>query len=133
MDEMIGITRDDFDVNTMIRKVKRPSDGAIVTFLGVARDDGIDYLEIEAYEEGAVAELESIRNETLDQFHVDSVLIVHRIGRIGIGGNILLVIVGAGHRKEGFTACEYIIDRIKQTVPIWKKETGERGEHWIVG
>lgn len=130
---MVSVTRDDFDVNAVIDRVRSPDMGALVTFLGVVRDDGIDVMELEAYEEVAVKEMEAIRDEAFEQFPIMAVEIIHRIGRFQVGENILLIVVGAGHRGEAFDACEYIIDRIKQSVPIWKKEIGKDGERWVPG
>lgn len=108
--------------------------GALVTFLGVVRDDGgIEEMELEAYEEVAVKELEAIRDEAFRKFPIGAVEIVHRIGRLRVGENILLIVVGAGHRKEAFDACEYILERIKQSVPIWKKEIRSEGERRVPG
>jgi molybdopterin synthase catalytic subunit len=131
---MISVTRDDFDVNEVIGQVRRPDMGALVTFLGVVRDDGgIDVMELEAYEEVAVREMEAIRDEAFERFPIMAVEIIHRIGRLRVGENILLIVVGAGHRKEAFDACEHILERIKESVPIWKKEIGEGGERWVPG
>jgi molybdopterin synthase catalytic subunit len=130
---MISVTRDDFDVNAVIDRVRRPDMGALVTFLGVVRDDGIEVMDLEAYEEVAVKEMETIRDEAFAEFPIEAVDIIHRVGRLRVGENILLIVVGAGHRKEAFEACEYILERIKQSVPIWKKEIGKDGERWVPG
>ncbi len=130
---MISVTRDDFDVNVVIDRVRRADMGALVTFLGVVRDDRIEMMELEAYEEVAKKELASIRDEAFAKFPIGAVEIIHRIGRLRVGENILLIVVGAGHRKEAFDACEYILERIKESVPIWKKEIGEDGERWVPG
>jgi len=131
---MIGITRDVIDAGTMIEAAKRPGMGALVTFCGVVRDDGgVERMELEVYEEVAVRELGLICDAAMRGYPVESVDIVHRVGSLRVGETILLIIVGAGHRKEAFAACEYIIDRIKQTVPIWKKEIGRDGDRWVPG
>ncbi len=130
---MISVTRDDFDVNAVIDRVRRADMGALVTFLGVVRDDGIEEMELEAYEEVAVKELETIRDQAFAEFPIGAVEIIHRIGRLRVGEDILLIVVGAGHRKEAFDACEYILERIKHSVPIWKKEIGKDGERWVPG
>lgn len=131
---MISVTRDDFDVNAELDRVRRPDMGGLVTFLGIVRDDGgLEAMELEAYEEVAVEELETIRGEAFSRFPIGAVTVIHRIGRLRVGENILLIIVGAGHRKEAFDACEYILERIKQSVPIWKKEIGKDGERWVPG
>lgn len=131
---MIGITGNVIDAGAMIEAAKRPGMGALVTFCGVVRDDGgIERMELEVYEEVAVRELETIRDETMREYPIESVDIIHRIGSLCVGDTILLIIVGAGHRKEAFAACEYIIDRLKQTVPIWKKEFCRDDERWVPG
>ncbi len=131
---MISVTRDDFDVNAELDRVRRPDMGGLVTFLGIVRNDGgLEAMELEAYEEVAVEELETIRGEAFSRFPIGAVTVIHRIGRLRVGENILLIIVGAGHRKEAFDACEYILERIKQSVPIWKKEIGKDGERWVPG
>jgi molybdopterin synthase catalytic subunit len=131
---MISVTRDDFDLNAELDRVRRPDMGGLVTFLGVVRNDGgLEAMELEAYEEVAVKELETIRDEAFSRFPIGAVTVIHRIGRLRVGENILLIIVGAGHRKEAFDACEYILERIKQSVPIWKKEIGKDGERWVPG
>lgn len=132
--DMISITRDVIDTGAMIEAAKRPGMGALVTFCGVVRDDdGVERIELEAYEDVAVRELETIRDEAMREFPIESVDIIHRIGSLRVGETILLVIVGAGHRKEAFAASEHIIDRLKQTVPIWKKEFGRDGDRWVPG
>ncbi|MDV2482153.1 molybdenum cofactor biosynthesis protein MoaE [Methanoculleus sp. Wushi-C6] len=131
---MISVTRDDFDLNAEIDRVRRPDMGGLVTFLGVVRDEGgLEAMELEAYEEVAVKEMETIRDEAFAKFPIGAVTVIHRIGRLRVGENILLIVVGAGHRKEAFEACEYILERIKESVPIWKKEIGEGGERWVPG
>lgn len=130
---MIAITRESIDAGMMLETAKRPDMGAMVTFLGTVRDDGIERMELESYEDVAVRELETIRDEAFERFPIQSVDIVHRIGSLRVGDTILVIIVGAGHRKEAFAACEYILERIKQSVPIWKKEIGKNGERWVPG
>lgn len=130
---MIKITHDDFDVNAMLSQARTSKMGALVTFLGTVRNDGIDLLQFEVYEEVAIKELETISDEAFEKFNIESVDVIHRIGDLRVGENILLIIVGAGHRKEAFNACEYILERIKKSVPIWKKEIGDAGDRWIPG
>jgi molybdopterin synthase catalytic subunit len=133
MNRMIAITRESIDAGMMLEAAKRPDMGAMVTFLGTVRDDGIERMELESYEDVAVRELETIRDEAFEKFPIQSVDIIHRIGSLRVGDTILVIIVGAGHRKEAFAACEYVLERIKQSVPIWKKEIGENGERWVPG
>ncbi|QYZ80344.1 molybdenum cofactor biosynthesis protein MoaE [Methanofollis formosanus] len=131
---MITISHDEIDAGALIRAAQRPEMGALVTFVGTVRDDdGLEAMELEAYEEAAHEELTAIRDEAMERYAIDSVDIVHRIGRLEVGETILVIVVGAGHRKEAFPACEYVIDRLKQTVPIWKKEYRAGDETWVAG
>lgn len=131
---MIDVRHEDFDVNEMIERAKDPSMGALVTFLGVVRDDEIERIELEAYREVAVQELEAIRDGAFAAHDIAAVTIVHRIGPLKVGDKIVLVVVGAGHRREAFAACEYIMDEIKRRVPIWKKEFEKGGgTRWVPG
>ncbi len=130
---MIKLTEDDFDVNAMIEQVRTCKMGALVTFLGTVRDDGMDMLYFEAYEDVALKELNAIHDVAMQKFEIESVNVIHRTGDLPVGENILLIIVGAGHRKEAFDACEYVLERIKESVPIWKKEVGEDKDRWIPG
>jgi molybdopterin synthase catalytic subunit len=130
---MISLTTGDVDVGGMINGAKKRSCGAIITFLGTVRDDGIESIAIEAFEEAALQDLTEIREAAFGQFNLLSVDIVHRTGTLKVGDNILLIIVAAGHRKEAFQGCEYILERIKERVPIWKKEFLAEGYRWVKG
>lgn len=128
---MISVTKDDFDITSLINQTKLPSSGAVVTFLGIVRDDNIKRLELEVYEEFAVKFLEEIRDAAMQQYAIGSVDIIHRYGSLNVGDNIVLIIVSAGHRKEAFSACEFILEQLKENVPIWKKEIGNDFERWM--
>ena len=128
---MITITRDDVDIAAEIEAAKRDTTGAVVTFLGTVRDDGIEALEIEAYEDASLPELQRIEHEAIVKFNLQSVNIIHRVGSLRIRDNILLIVVSGGHRQEAFAGCEYILERIKQSVPIWKKEVRKDGSIWV--
>jgi molybdopterin synthase catalytic subunit len=130
---LIKVSSEEIDTGRLIEAAKQPDTGALVVFTGIARDDGIERIELEAYEEAAVMELEKIRNEAMDTYPVSSVSIVHRTGSLFVGETILVIIVGAPHRKEAFDACRYVIERIKQSVPIWKKEYRKDGCEWVRG
>ncbi len=130
---MIELTRDQIDIDGYIRRAKSPRVGGIVTFIGVVRDDSILSLELESYEEAALQELEKIREGAMKDFDIESADIIHRIGKLAIGDTIVLIVVAAGHRKDAFRACEYIIDRLKETGPIWKKEETKDGSRWVPG
>jgi molybdopterin synthase catalytic subunit len=128
---MIRVSNEDFNINDLIRERKTPDMGAMVSFIGIVRDDGIERIELEAHQEVAVEELEAIRDEAFAKFPIKSVDIIHRIGDLNVGDNIVLILVGAGHRREAFEGCEYIIERLKERVPIWKKEYTKDGERWV--
>jgi molybdopterin synthase catalytic subunit len=130
---MIRLQQEDFEVGKFIEEAKSRRTGAIVTFIGIVRDDGIECMELEAYHNVAEQELAIIRDEAMKEFPLHSVDIIHRTGPLRVGDNIVLIVVSAGHRKEAFLGCEYIIDRLKQTVPIWKKELLKDGERWVEG
>lgn len=123
---MIRISKEDISIEELVQRAKREDSGAIVTFLGTVRDDGIQMMEVEAFFEAALMELELIRSEAMNRFGLKSVQIVHRTGRLAIGENIVAIVCTAAHRSEAFEGCRYIIDELKKRAPIWKKEIGER-------
>jgi len=123
-------------LEALYRAVLRDRDGAVVTFHGVVReysDSGraVRYLEYEAYPEMAEAQMRTIGAEIKRRWDVDDVAMVHRIGRLEIGEASVVIAVAAPHRGEAFDACEYAIDTLKATVPIWKKEVFADGEVWV--
>ena len=128
---MIDITENDFSIDEIVKKAKREDVGAIVTFLGTVRNDGIESMELEAFREAAIPELERIRDEAITRFDLKSVDIIHRIGSLAIGDNIALIVCAAAHRREAFGGCSYIIEELKARVPIWKKEIAIDGERWV--
>ncbi len=129
----IGIARERFEIAPLIQAAKDRSTGAIATFVGVVRDDGIESITIEAYEEVAEKDLHEIRDEAVSRFDLVEVTILHRIGILAVGDDILLIVVSAGHRKQAFSGCEYILERIKERVPIWKEENLGNGNRWVRG
>ncbi len=134
---MIKVQREDFSIEEEIKKVKAKSRriGGIVTFLGTVRDFSrgkeVKKLVFEHYPGMAEKKLVELREKALEKFDVIEVSIIHRFGEIGIGENIVLIIVGAEHRKDAFEACKFCIDELKKIVPIWKKEITTEGEIWI--
>ena len=128
---MIKITSDEIYLEEMVQRAKREDSGAIVTFLGTVRDDGIQMMEVEAFTEAAAAELELIRSEAMERFGLKSVQVTHRTGRLAVGESIVAIVCSAPHRGEAFEGCRYIIDELKKRAPIWKKEIGENGERWV--
>jgi molybdopterin synthase catalytic subunit len=130
---MIAIQKDDVDIGALINAAKMQGTGAVVVFDGVVRDDDITEMELEAYGEVAVKELEKIAGEATPQFSLQHVDIIHRIGRLYVGENILLIVVSAGHRPQAYAGSRYIIEEIKKGVPIWKKELKKDGGRWVPG
>jgi len=130
---MITIQKDDVDIGDLIKGAKKHGTGAVVIFDGVVRDDDITEMELEAYEDVAKSELEKIANDAIKQFDLLHVDIIHRIGRLAVGENILIIIVGAAHREEAYRGSRFIIEAIKAGVPIWKKELTKTGGRWVPG
>ena len=132
---MILITDEPLDPEATTALVCKRSNGAVVTFLGVTRDTTADrrvlHLEYEAYRPMADKKLAEIAREVSEEWAVEDVAIAHRVGRLEIGDVSLVVAVASPHRKIAFAASQHIVDRIKQTVPIWKKEFFEGGEVWV--
>ena len=133
---MFRVTTEPLDVQQVHDLVKSSADGAVVTFDGIVRDnfDGreVRYLEYEAYAAMAEKKMADIAAEMQDKFAVGDVAMVHRIGRLEIGESSILIAVAAPHRQPAFEACAYAMDRVKQEVPVWKKEFFADGEsHWV--
>ena len=129
----VRITREDIDPGKILQEAQSSTIGALVSFLGVVRDDGIERMDLEAYEEVAEEELARIREQAIARFAVSHVDIIHRVGMLSVGDHIVMIVVGASHRKAAFQGCEFIIDRIKESVPIWKKEYTTDGSRWVAG
>lgn len=134
---MIEIRHDGLDVDACLAAVRGPGNGGIVTFVGCVRGHSegkeVSYLEYEAFEPMAVARLRQVADEACERWPVQSFAIQHRVGRLEIGEDAVVIAVACPHRAEAFEACRYIIDRIKQVVPIWKKEHGPDGATWVEG
>jgi molybdopterin synthase catalytic subunit len=132
-----AIVRDPIDIQHMVASLKRPEDGAALVFEGVARNQTRGrktlYLDYEAYEEMALRELESLAAQALRQFQIRDLAMVHRLGRLEIGETSVLIVVVSPHRAAAFDACRWLIDTLKRTVPIWKKEHFEDGAVWADG
>jgi len=133
----VRIQEQDFSVEEEVRALRATSQrmGGIVTFLGCARDfsEGRDVfsIEFEQYAGMAVAAMNSFRDEALKQFDIMDVRIIHRVTTVHAGDQIVLIVVGAEHRKPAFAACEWLIDELKKRVPIWKKEVTPEGDAWV--
>lgn len=131
------IIRAPIDTQRTVATLKRGDDGAAVTFEGVVRNQTRGrrtlYLDYEAYEEMALQQLEQLASEALEKFQIRDVAIVHRLGHLEIGETSVLIAVASPHRGPAFDACRWIIDTLKRTVPIWKKEYFEDGAVWADG
>ena len=119
---MIKITKRDFSPDEITRKMKKPEVGAVVSFIGIVRDDNIKGMKMEMYQEMAEKELKKLENNARKRFDVNDVMIIHRYGRLNVGDNIILIAVSSAHRKDAFRACEYLVDELKRVAPIWKEE-----------
>ena len=133
---MFRVTTEPLDVQQVHDLVKSPADGAVVTFDGIVRNnfDGreVRYLEYEAYAAMAEKKMADIAAEVKNKFAVGNMAMVHRIGRLEIGESSILIAVAAPHRQPAFEACAYAMDRVKEEVPVWKKEFFADGEsHWV--
>jgi molybdopterin synthase catalytic subunit len=135
--QFVRVQREDFSVDAEINRVRGRSKriGGISIFLGTARDRSkgrdVDSITFEHYEGMAQKKLCEIRERALKDFDIIEVAILHRYGEIGIGENIVLIVVGAEHRAEAFRACTWAIDELKQITPIWKLEHTPEGEVWV--
>jgi molybdopterin synthase catalytic subunit len=135
--QFVRVQREDFSVDAEINRVRGRSTrvGGIAIFLGTARDRSkgrdVDSITFEHYEGMAQKTLREIRERALKDFDIIEVAILHRYGEIGIGENIVLIVVGAEHRAEAFRACKWAIDELKQITPIWKLEHTPEGEVWV--
>jgi MoaE-MoaD fusion protein len=132
-----SIVRDRINAERVVGSVKQPQDGAVVVFDGVVRNNTRGrrtlYLDYEAYEEMAVEQMEVLADRALAEFKIRDVAIVHRLGRLEIGESSVLIAVASAHRAAAFDACRWMIDTLKRTVPIWKKEYFEDGAVWADG
>ena len=115
--------------------VASPSTGGTVLFVGTVRNHtkgkAVVRLEFEAYAPMAVSEMRKIAAEAKSRWSVDKIVIHHRVGVLAIGEIAVIIAVATSHRKAAFEACQYAIDTLKETVPIWKKEIFEDGEVWV--
>ncbi|MGA9356061.1 MAG: molybdenum cofactor biosynthesis protein MoaE [Terriglobales bacterium] len=133
----VRILREPIATDAVLNAMKRPEDGAAVVFEGIVRDHTRGrrtlYLEYEAYEAMAQKQLESLAKQASERFAVRAVSIIHRLGRLEIGETSVLIVVASAHRGAAFEACRWVIDTLKKTVPIWKKEYFEDGAVWADG
>ncbi|MBO0911723.1 MAG: molybdenum cofactor biosynthesis protein MoaE [Acidobacteria bacterium] len=131
------ITHEKIDGARAVERIKRAEDGAAVVFEGVVRNHThgrrTRFLEYEAYEPMALKQIESLVAQALERFEIRDAMIIHRLGRLEIGETSVFIVVASAHRAAAFDACRWLIDTLKRTVPIWKKEHLEDGAVWSEG
>ena len=134
---VVALTREVIEAEKLVAAAKRGEDGAVVVFDGIVRNNTRGrrtlHLDYEAYEEMALKQMNALAEQALDKYAVRHITIVHRLGHLEIGESSVLVIVASAHRGAAFDACRWIIDTLKKTVPIWKKETFVDGAVWADG
>jgi MoaE-MoaD fusion protein len=135
--EIYRITREPINARAIADELLRPEAGAICIFEGIVRNNSkgktTRYLEYEGYDSMALKTMEEIGRFVRQAWEIDAVGIIHRLGHMDIGETSVAIIITSPHRRASFDACEYAIDRLKKTVPIWKKEFFEDGEVWVEG
>jgi len=137
MKETVRIQKKDFSQDEEIVALRASSKrmGGIATFIGCARDfsEGreVTRISFDAYGSMAVIEMNKLREEAIAKFKLLDVRIVHRVGEVGAGEQIVFIAAGAEHRAPALQACHWLIDELKQRVPIWKKEITPEGESWV--
>ena len=133
---MIQLTHDPIDFAHLTEAVRRPECGAVVTFLGTVRDITGDQvtvaLDYEAFAPMAEAKMRAIEEEVRQRWPIGSIAMVHRLGRLEVGEISVAIAVSCPHRAQAFDACRYAIDRLKEIVPIWKRENWANGRtEWV--
>jgi molybdopterin synthase catalytic subunit len=132
-----SLMREPIDAAAISKAIRRPADGAVAIFDGIVRNHSRGrrtlYLDYSAYETMALRQMEQLAQQALAQFEVRDVKIIHRVGRLAIGDTSVFIAVASAHRAAAFDACRWLIDTLKQTVPIWKKEYFEDGAVWADG
>jgi molybdopterin synthase catalytic subunit/molybdopterin converting factor small subunit len=134
---VVSLVKEPIDTPSLVAAVKQGEDGAVVVFDGIVRNNTRGRrtlcLVYEAYEEMALRLMQGLAKEAIAERGVRGVTIVHRLGRLQVGETSVLIVVASAHRAQAFEACRWIIDTLKKTVPIWKKEHFEDGAVWADG
>jgi molybdopterin synthase catalytic subunit/molybdopterin converting factor small subunit len=134
---IVSLTREPIDRDALVAALKQPGHGAVVVFDGTVRDNTRGrktlYLDYEAYEEMALAQMQKLAAEAAERFAIDCGGVVHRLGRLEIGESSIVIVVTSAHRAAAFDACRWLIDTLKRTVPVWKKEHFADGAVWTDG
>ncbi len=135
MSELIHITDQPLDIKQVTALVAAPSLGGVNVFVGAVRNQTkekkVIRLEYEAYEPMAISEMKKIVQQVKEKWSQASIAIHHRIGLLQTGEAAVIIAVATPHRADAFAACQFAIDTLKETVPIWKKEVFEDGEVWV--
>ncbi|HEU4741469.1 MAG TPA: molybdopterin converting factor subunit 1 [Meiothermus sp.] len=135
--DSFGLTPDPLNLQPYVEWASAPPYGAVVVFLGTTRSPNrgkeVAYLEYEAYFGMAEAVMRQIISEMRERWVLGRVALWHRTGRVHPAEASILIVVSAPHRPEGFEACRYAIERVKQILPVWKKEFAPDGSHWVEG
>ncbi len=133
----VEIVRDPIDAGTLLPALRHPACGAVTTFSGTVRNHSrgrtVTALDYTAYEDMARAQMEAIATEARQRFELTEIILVHRLGTLTPGETSVFIGVASAHRAAAFEACRFIIDSLKERVPIWKKEHYHDGENWIEG
>ncbi len=131
----ISISNQPLDLSHCMSLVEDHTVGGIATFVGTVRNHSqgqtVIRLDFEAYEKMALSEMGKIADFALEKFEIEHIVIHHRTGSLSLGEIPVIIVAAAAHRKPAFEACQFAIDTLKETVPIWKKEFFENGSHWV--
>ncbi len=134
---MFEVTSEPLDPQRLMDFVRKDESGAVVLFYGVVRNvnEGrrVQYLEYDAYRGMAIKKMREVAEEVRARWPITEIGMIHRMGRLEVGEAALMVAVSSPHRREAFEACQQAVDRVKEIVPVWKKEVGEGGEIWVEG
>jgi len=132
---MILITEDDISVDQILREMRAPKVGALVSFLGTVKGEvkgrEVRGLVVESYKDMALKEMIKLRDEAIRRFDLVDASIVHRVGKLRPSDSIVLVAVSSADRQRSFEACRWLIDELKRVAPIWKKEQTASGQRWV--
>lgn len=135
MEVDVRITENELSLDEVLKRVSSAQAGGTVLFIGTVRDHSegqeVDSLELESARDLALTDLDRIAKAALSDFGLCKIAVHHRVGRLKVGDRIVVIAVSAPHRDEAFRACRFVIDELKKTTPIWKKELGPGGGKWV--
>ncbi len=135
--DLVRVSDEPIDPAALAAAVRTDGSGALASFVGVVRNEHhgrvVHHLVYEAYPPMAEKEMRRIVEEARSRWDLQGVAVAHRTGRLAVGEASVAIVVSAAHRREALEACSFVIETLKRTVPIWKKEFSDEGEEWIVG